>query len=86
MKVSFYGSVLEYTNNEKTYEAGCCTNVNDLIDKLGLFYGEHFKNFIMGDETCFFLVNGKGIMLTGGLETKLNPDDRIELLPFTEAG
>ncbi|MCL2720927.1 MAG: MoaD/ThiS family protein [Treponema sp.] len=86
MKIIFYGNVLEYTNNEKTYEAKNCTNVRSLIDELGLHYGEGLKNFIMSDETCFFLVNGKGIMLTGGLETKLNQQDKIELIPFTEAG
>ncbi|MCL2809082.1 MAG: MoaD/ThiS family protein [Treponema sp.] len=86
MKITFYGNVLEYTNNEKTYEAENRANVRELIDNLAINYGESFKDFIMGEDTCFFLINGKGIMMTGGLETKLNPDDNIELLPFTEAG
>ena len=43
-------------------------------------------NIVLGEETCFFLVNGKGIMMTGGLDTKLCPGDKIEVLPFADAG
>jgi len=86
MKVLFYGNLLEYTNNEKSYETADCSSILDVIDKLGAHYGEHFKDFILDKETCFFLINGKGLMFTGGLNTKLNPDDKIELLPFAHAG
>ena len=86
MKVLFYGNVLDYTNGEKTHEIDDCSNVRSLAGKLGDHYGGRFKEFLLGDETCFFLVNGKGLMMTGGLDTLLNPDDKIEVLPFVEAG
>jgi molybdopterin converting factor small subunit len=86
MKVFFYGNVLEYTNNEKSCETGNCFNVRELINELGNHYGERLKNFLLSKETCFFLVNGTGIMMTGGLETKLQSHDKIEVLPFAEAG
>jgi molybdopterin converting factor small subunit len=86
MKVLFYGNVLDYTNSERSFEINRCLNVSELIDKLAERYGERFKEFLIGEETCFFLVNSKGIMMTGGLDTKLQPDDKIEVLPFAEAG
>jgi len=90
MKIFFYGNVLEFTNNEKLHEisgdAKNCPNVRSLINILGTQYGERFRNFLLGEETCFFLVNGKGLMLTGGLDTQLNMKDKIEILPIAEAG
>jgi len=86
MKVLFYGNVLEHTKNEKSYDADDCSNVRELINELGGHYGNSFKDFLSGEDTCLFLVNGKGIMMTGGLNTKLLSDDKIEVLPFTEAG
>ena len=86
MNIYFYGNVLKYTNGEKFYKAEDCSNICELTDKLGSHYGECFKEFLLGEETCFFLVNGKGIMMTGGLNTKLQSGDKVEVLPFAEAG
>ena len=83
MKVIFYGNVREYTKNEKTFEANCPT-VRDLVSELGSYYGEQFKGFLLSE--CLFLVNGKGLMTTGGLDTSLNLYDKIEVLPFIGAG
>jgi len=60
--------------------------VRDLINILSGHFGEDFQDFLLGKETCFFLINGKGIMMSGGLDTKLNPGDKIEVLPFAQAG
>jgi molybdopterin converting factor small subunit len=90
MKVFFYGDVLEYTNGDKSFDlAGDKNgdfNLQALIDILSSHYGKRFHDFIHGGETCFFLVNGRGIMMTGGLSTKLGPEDRVEILPFAKAG
>ena len=86
MKILFFGNVLEYTNREKSIDISGCPVVRDLVGELGRIYGERFREFLLGGETCFFLVNGKGLMMTGGLDTRLNTDDNIEILPFTEAG
>jgi molybdopterin converting factor small subunit len=86
MKVLFYGSVLGYTDGRKSYEDNDCSSVRELVKKLGEHFGEHFKNFLLGEETCFFLINGTGLMMTGGLDTKLQTGDKVEVLPFTEAG
>jgi len=86
MQVFFYGSVSGYTNGEKLYNAKDCASVRELIYELNSFYGERLREFLLGEDTCFFLVNGKGLMLTGGMETKLSPNDKIEVLPFADAG
>jgi len=86
MIVLFYGSVLDFTNGEKLLNINDCSSIRTLIDKLSGQYGKNFEDFLLGNETCFFLVNGKGIMMTGGLDTILKPGDKIEVLPFTEAG
>ncbi|MCL2410148.1 MAG: MoaD/ThiS family protein [Treponema sp.] len=86
MEVNFYGKILEFTNGEKSHELNDCSNIQELIEKLASFYGEKFKQFLIGENTCFFLVNGKGIMMTGGLETKLTSGDKVEVLPFADAG
>jgi len=86
MKVLFYGNVLDYTNGSKSYEVKDSSNVRELADELAGHYGERLKEFLLGEETCFFLVNGKGIMMTGGMETKLKAGDKIEILPFADAG
>ena len=88
MKVLFYGSVLDYTNGEKEFEFpdnNNCSSVNDLIKILGDHY-ERLGEILPEGNTCFFLVNGRGLMMTGGLNTRLNQGDKIEVLPFTEAG
>ena len=86
MIVSFYGSVQQYTSDEKTFDAGDAESIRALIDRLGGNYGERFMDFLLGDNTCFFLVNGKGILTTGGLDTPLRPGDAVELLPFVDGG
>jgi len=86
MKVIFYGNVIEYTNGDKLFLPGNCTTIRELINELGDHYSNRFKEFLFGKETCFFLVNGKGLMMTGGLDTKIQNEDKIEVLPFAEAG
>ena len=86
MKVLFYGNVLEHTNGKQFCDVKDCSSIRELVNALGGHFGEHFKGFLLGSETCFFLVNGKGLMMTGGLDTKLNPGDKIEVLPFADAG
>ena len=86
MKVLFYGNVLDFTNNEKSCEVNDCQDIQELLNNVTTHFGERFREYLFGNETCFILVNGRGIMLTGGLNTKLHPGDKIEILPFTEAG
>ena len=90
MKVLFYGNVQEYTSGEKSFEpgfkAGIEQSVRTLIDLLGERFGARCKEFLLGEHSCFFLVNGKGIMTTGGLGTPLHAGDTVEVLPSVGGG
>ena len=85
MKIFFFGNVRDYTDNAESFETGA-DSVRALIDLLGEHFGAPFREFLLGDETCFFLVNGSAIMATGGLATPLRDDDTVEILPFVEGG
>ena len=86
MTVIFYGNITELTNGNKSCVPGDCADLRSLIDKLGADYGGSFKDFLLGDETCLFLINGTGAMTTGGLDSPLKQGDKIEILPFVDAG
>jgi len=88
MTVHFYSKVKGYTNGEASYSPASTitSTLRELLDELILHYGKSFETFINGTETCLFLVNSKGIKLSGGLDTPIKPGDKIEILPFVEAG
>ena len=86
MTVTFYSSITRYTNGEKSYTPKNHTALRGLLEELGGYYGKCFESFINGNETCLFLINGKGIKLTGGLDSPLKQGDRVEILPFVDAG
>ncbi len=86
MKVQFYGAVLDRAQGEKAIDVPDAASLSQLIDRLGARYGEPFKAFLMGEETCFFLVNGSGILATGGLDTPLRAGDTVDVLPFVDGG
>lgn len=86
MTVSFHGNVKEHTQGAKSIEVADTQSVRTLIDLLGERFGGPFREFLLGDETCFFLVNGSGIMATGGLNTPLHAGDTVEVLPFVDGG
>ena len=85
MKVSFYLSVREYTGCDWVEFHGLNT-LEQVVMRLGNDYGASFEEFLRAEETCFFLVNGKSIMSTGGFSTPLVDTDIVEILPVVEAG
>ena len=85
MVVSFYECVQNHTDCQ-TIEVAQADTLRTLIDLLGQQFGEPFHDYLLADDTCFFLVNGKSIIHTGGLRTPLTPEDRVEILPVVEAG
>ena len=87
MTVTFYGRITEYTNGDKTFAPSAPhSNLRGLLGELGRHYGEAFESCIHGNETCLILVNGNGVMMSGGLDSSLKPDDRVDILPFVDAG
>ena len=86
MTVHFYGKVLDHTSGERSIEIEESPDLRALVDELANRYGGKFKGHLLSGDFCFFLINGKGVMATGGLGSKLDPDDKIEVLPIFEAG
>jgi len=86
MTVTFFGSVQEYTSGDKTFSSADARSLRILIEQLGEHYGDRFKAFLTGDDACIFLVNGKSIAMTGGLDTPLGSDDTVDVLPFVPGG
>jgi len=84
--IIFYGSVQEYTFKEKSLAISYTQSIRTLIDLLGKRFGARFREFLLGDNNCFFLINGKGIMTIGGLDAPLHEEDTVEILPFVDAG
>ena len=102
MQVLFHGAVQEYTAGETSFEPSFETSlkasfepalettgvgtVHGLIDLLGTRYGKPFRDFVHEVESCVILVNGRGIMLTGGMATAIQEGDTVTILPFVGAG
>ena len=86
MIVEFYGRITGYTNGDKVYTPKNHSVIKTLLEELSDYYGDEFNAVLQGSETCLILVNGKGMMLSGGLETPLHAGDKIEILPFVDAG
>jgi len=87
MTVKFYGSVQKHFSGDKLFHAESAdSDLSGLIDLLGERYGQPSKDFLYGENACLFLVNGSGIMSTGGLKTPLRAGDTVEILPFVDAG
>jgi len=84
--VTFYGSILELAGKPEPLTVEGCRTIRELVSKLGALFGDDFSNALLSSESCFFLINGKGIMATGGLESEIKPGDKIEILPFIDAG
>jgi len=86
VKVLFHGSVQELTHGEPSHETAEVRDVRGLIDELGESFGAAFREFLVGDQTCFILVNGNGLMMTGGYDTPLHNGDTVDILPFITEG
>ena len=86
MTVFFYGSITRYTNGDKTFTPTVHAALRGVVEELREVYGEEFGTFIRGNETCIFLINGKGVMMSGGLDAPVCFGDKIEILPFVDAG
>ena len=88
MTVTFYGRITEYTGGDKTFtpEKGAFLTLRGLLDGLGRHYGEGFEAFINGNETCLILLNGNGAALAGGMDPPLKEGDKVDILPFVDAG
>jgi len=85
MKVIFFGDVSRFTNTEEL-EIQNASTLDALITILADRFGIEFGEYLRADGTCFYLVNGRSILHTGGLQTPLTMDSVVQILPHVEAG
>ena len=85
MKVLFYLSVKEHTGVE-SIELSNMSILSDVLVALEEKFGSAFGEYLRADETCFYLVDGKAIIGTGGFNTRLEENSVVEILPVVDAG
>ena len=66
-------------------------DVRALLELLSDVYGEEFKKLILETDVTLkegvnVLVNGRNILFLEGLETVLNPEDTVTLIPPAAGG
>ena len=86
MEVTFYGGITRHTNGDNSFTPDAHATLRGVLEELSDEYGEEFKAFLHGNETCIFLINGQGVMMSGGLDSPVCVGDKIEILPFVDAG
>ena len=86
MTVWFHLSVSEFTGCSHLELEGEPETLQEMVDELRKLFGEDFYQYLLAEDTCFYLVNGKSILHTGGFSTRLQLGDKIEILPVVEAG
>ena len=86
MDVLFYAAITRYTRGEKSFTPKEHSTLRGVLDELCVHYGEEFESFIYASEKCIFLINGQGVMMSGGLDSPVCFGDKIEIIPFVDAG
>lgn len=89
VKVALFG-VLARIAGEKIIHVNAST-LREALDEVAAKYGEDLKNKILDEKGNLrrfvnIYVNGKNVRLTGALETMLNEDDEISIIPAVGGG
>lgn len=84
-----FSSALEKVTDERTTEVSA-DSVGKAIDELGEKYGDEFEERLLDDgELQRFVnlyVNGEDVRHGEGLDTELNEDDEVSILPAVSGG
>lgn len=89
VRVTLFGALARIAG-EKTVELDAST-LKEVIDKLTERYGEKFENRIYESKGKIrrfinIYINGKDIRFLNNLETQLNEDDIISIIPAVGGG
>ncbi len=90
MKVVFPSVITGVTAGEKKTEVSAST-LREVVDKLVVKYGDAFRERIFDPSGKLkrllnFYVNGKNVRFLKQLETPLNDDDEVLILPTVSGG
>jgi len=90
VKVVFPSVITSVTKNEKEVEVSAST-LCEVVDKLVVKYGDAFREKIFDPSGKLkrllnFYVNGKNVRFLKQLDTPVNDDDEILILPTVSGG
>ncbi len=90
MKVVFPSVITSVTAGEKKTEVSAST-LREVVDKLVVKYGDAFRERIFDPSGKLkrllnFYVNGKNVRFLKQLETPLNDNDEVSILPTVSGG
>jgi molybdopterin synthase sulfur carrier subunit len=92
VKVNFFATVRMYANAKGTsLQLPEGSTARDMIDALLGRFGSAFDDYMVDEDGnlhrhVVVLRNGRGIGILDGLDTKMNDDDSIALLPAIGGG
>lgn len=91
MQVKYFAYIRDYTKTKECDEVYKET-IKELLHHLSEKYGEKFRNKALkndgkelGDE-IIILVNGRHVAHLGGIDTKLKPNDIVQIFPVVAGG
>jgi molybdopterin synthase sulfur carrier subunit len=89
IKIAFYGALAKITG-EKSTDIEAVT-LKEAINELNSKYGERFKNGVFDERrklTRFIniYINGKDIRFLNHLDTKLNDEEQVSIIPAVSGG
>ncbi|MGB9728341.1 MAG: MoaD/ThiS family protein [Thermoprotei archaeon] len=90
VKVKLYSIIAQRVKGSTVINIDA-NQVKDVINKLIDLYGATLKDLILDENqqiksTIGIFVNGKNIQTLNGIETKLNENDEIYILPIVAGG
>ncbi len=90
VKVKLYSIIAQRVKGSTVINIDA-NQVKDVINKLTDLYGATLKDLILDENqqiksTIGIFVNGKNIQTLNGIETKLNENDEIYILPIVAGG
>ena len=92
VQVKFFTTLREITGKkEEEMESSGAITVKKLLTQLSKKYGTEFKNYIYDEKGNVrtyiqILINGRGIEVFQGLETKLKEGDTVAIFPPVGGG
>ncbi|MEM2928365.1 MAG: MoaD/ThiS family protein [Nitrososphaerota archaeon] len=85
--IEYYGLFRDYSKKKnEEIEIASSIKIKELFKILAEKYGKIFEDIIKNKHEAIILLNGKSINLLDGLETVINNDSTLTILPVIGGG
>ncbi|MEM2083158.1 MAG: MoaD/ThiS family protein [Nitrososphaerota archaeon] len=85
--IEYYGLFRDYSKKKsEEIEISSPIKIKELFKNLAEKYGKIFEDIIKNKHEAIILLNGKSINLLDGLETVINNDSTLTILPVIGGG